>query len=355
MTYLERARELRDELIANRRYLHRHAEVGLHLPKTKEFILKKLAEDGIDGSACGEGVVALLGRPGKKILLRADMDALPMAEESGLDFACPTGTEAHTCGHDCHAAMLLTAARMLKEREDTLQGTVKLMFQPAEETFEGARNMMEHGLLENPRPDAALAYHVLPGKLPIGLFAYNDKSALMASVDGFRITIHGKGAHGALPHQSVDPISIGVHIHLALQSLIARECPPNQMGVLTIGQFSAGSAANIIPETAIISGIMRTLNPATRARAKEDFKQIVNGIAAAMDVEAEIDMRDGYAASVNDEAMTQLMRGAAEKLLGSENVRTTPSASLGTEDFGYFLQEAPGCYYSLGAGNPEKG
>lgn len=211
MNYYERALELKDETIANRRHIHKNAETGLDLPKTKAYVMEKLTEYGLEPKDCGYGVTATLGKGGKVLLLRADMDALPMPEESGEEFACPTGKEAHTCGHDFHAAMLLTAAKMLKEKEDTLEGTIKFMFQPAEETFEGSKNMIENGILENPPVDAALAYHVSPGKMPIGLFMYNDKDTMMYSVDGFKITIHGKGSHGAYPHVGVDPINIGVH------------------------------------------------------------------------------------------------------------------------------------------------
>lgn len=350
MTYLERARELREELVENRRHLHQNAEVGLYLPKTKAFVLEKLEEYGIKGEACGEGIVALIGKPGRTILLRADMDALPMAEESGLDFACPTGTEAHTCGHDCHTAMLLTAAKMLKEREETLQGTVKLMFQPAEETFEGARNMIEHGVLENPRPDAALAYHVWPGKLPIGLFAYNDKAAMMASVDGFRITIHGKGSHGALPHQAIDPISIGAHIHLALQSLIARECPPSHTGVLTIGQFTAGSAANIIPETAVLQGTIRSNKPQTRALLVRRMKEIVRMTAETFGGTAEIEMISDVPAMISDGDLTRELVGYMQELpvVGQRSVNGVSGS--GSEDFALISEEIPSVFMNLSAG-----
>ncbi|MCH5273412.1 MAG: M20/M25/M40 family metallo-hydrolase, partial [Lachnospiraceae bacterium] len=174
MNYFERTCALREELLENRRYFHANAEVGLHMPKAKAYVMKKLKEYGLKPQECGEGVTATLGHGGKVLLLRADMDALPMPEESGLPFACPTGEQAHTCGHDFHAAMLLTAAKLLKEDEASLEGTVKFMFQPAEETFEGSRNMIEHGILEAPKPDAALSYHVSPGKLPIGTYLYND-------------------------------------------------------------------------------------------------------------------------------------------------------------------------------------
>ena len=226
MDFLKRAQELKDETTQNRRHIHQNAEVGLNLPNTKAFVMEKLREYGLEPKECGHGVTATLGKPGKTLLLRADMDALPMPEESGEPFACPTGKTAHACGHDMHTAMLLTAAKMLKENESALCGTVKFMFQPAEETFEGARDMLESGLLENPPVDAALAYHVAAGKTPVGFVLYNDTGVMMASVDGFEITIHGRGSHGANPNLAVDPINVGVHIHLALQEFIERDSDP---------------------------------------------------------------------------------------------------------------------------------
>ncbi len=190
------------------------------------------------------------------------MDALLINELSGEEFACASGNM-HACGHDIHTAMLLTAARMLKEDEDHLHGTVKLMFQSAEEIFKGANDMIEHGILDHPRPDAAMAYHMMIGKNQVGTYMYNAGGIMMNSVDEFKITIHGKGTHGAYPHQGIDPINIGVHIHLALQELISREANPQDICTLTIGKFNAGSAANIIPESAILQGTLRTNNVST--------------------------------------------------------------------------------------------
>lgn len=190
------------------------------------------------------------------------MDALLINELSGEEFACASGNM-HACGHDIHTAMLLTAARILKEDEDHLQGTVKLMFQNAEEVFKGANDMIEHGILDNPRPDAAMAYHMMIGKNQVGTYMYNAGGIMMNSVDEFKITIHGKGTHGAYPHQGIDPINIGVHIHLALQELISRKANPQDICTLTIGKFNAGSAANIIPESAILQGTLRTNNVST--------------------------------------------------------------------------------------------
>ena len=280
MDFYKRALELKDETVADRRYIHQNAETGLELPKTKAYVMDKLKEYGLDPVECGEGVVATLGNGGRVLLLRADMDGLPMQEESGEAFACPTGKTAHTCGHDFHAAMLLTAARMLKENEDELEGTVKLMFQPAEETFEGSKNMIENGILQNPPVDAALAYHVSAGKMPVGLYMYNSKDTMMFSVDGFKITLTGKGSHGAYPHAGVDPINIGAHVHLALQELIARESDPTHSCVLTVGKFQAGTVGNIIPETAVLEGTIRTNKPESRELLVRRMKEVAERVAA---------------------------------------------------------------------------
>ena len=262
MDYMRKAQELREETVAHRRYFHTNAEVGLDMPKAVSYVMNQLTKYGLTPERCGHGVTAGIGTGGKTLLLRADMDALPMGEESGESFACPTGTEAHTCGHDFHAAMLLTAAKLLKENETALGGRVRLMFQPAEETFEGAKDMIAHGILED--VDAALAFHVTPGQMPVGLFLYNSGGVMMSSVDGFRITVHGQGAHGAYPHSSIDPINIAVHIYLALEALIARESDPGKNCVLTVGNFSAGSAPNIIPYNAVLQCTIRTNDKAIR-------------------------------------------------------------------------------------------
>ena len=350
MNYYERAAALREELIENRRYFHTNAEVGLNMPKAKAYVLKKLEEYGLDPKECGMGVTATLGRGGKTILLRADMDALPMAEESGLEFACPTGQQAHTCGHDFHAAMLLTAAELLKESEDQLEGTVKFMFQPAEETFEGSKDMIEHGILEDPKPDAALAYHVGPGKMPVGIFMYNAGGTLMFSMDGFEINIKGRGSHGAFPHMAVDPINIGAHIYLALQELIARECDPSSACVLTVGQFHAGSAPNIIPESAVLEGTIRTNKEEEREKLVRRLKEVAEGTAAVYGGTAEVKFPCGVPTLVCDAALTNEMVGYMKELpipglMGVPNISASAS-----EDFALITEQIPSAYLYLSAG-----
>ena len=350
MNYYERALELKDETIANRRHIHKNAETGLDLPKTKAYVMEKLTEYGLEPKDCGYGVTATLGKGGKVLLLRADMDALPMPEESGEEFACPTGKEAHTCGHDFHAAMLLTAAKMLKEKEDTLEGTIKFMFQPAEETFEGSKNMIENGILENPPVDAALAYHVSPGKMPIGLFMYNDKDTMMYSVDGFKITIHGKGSHGAYPHVGVDPINIGVHIHLALQELIARESDPTHSCVLTIGQFAGGTAANIIPETAVLQGTIRTNKPEARELLVRRMKEVAEKTAAVYNGTVDIEMISEVPPLICNPKLTDEVVGDMQEL-GIPGLTPYPGISASaSEDFAVIAEKVPSTFMYLSAG-----
>ena len=350
MNYYERALELKDETIANRRHIHKNAETGLDLPKTKAYVMEKLTEYGLEPKDCGYGVTATLGKGGKVLLLRADMDALPMPEESGEEFACPTGKEAHTCGHDFHAAMLLTAAKMLKEKEDTLEGTIKFMFQPAEETFEGSKNMIENGILENPPVDAALAYHVSPGKMPIGLFMYNDKDTMMYSVDGFKITIHGKGSHGAYPHVGVDPINIGVHIHLALQELIARESNPTHSCVLTLGQFAGGTAANIIPETAVLQGTIRTNKPEARELLVRRMKEVAEKTAAVYNGTVDIEMISEVPPLICNPKLTDEVVGYMQEL-GIPGLTPYPGISASaSEDFAVIAEKVPSTFMYLSAG-----
>ena len=350
MNYYERALELKDETIANRRHIHKNAETGLDLPKTKAYVMEKLTEYGLEPKDCGYGVTATLGKGGKVLLLRADMDALPMPEESGEEFACPTGKEAHTCGHDFHAAMLLTAAKMLKEKEDTLEGTIKFMFQPAEETFEGSKNMIENGILENPPVDAALAYHVSPGKMPIGLFMYNDKDTMMYSVDGFKITIHGKGSHGAYPHVGIDPINIGVHVHLALQELIARESDPTHSCVLTIGQFAGGTAANIIPETAVLQGTIRTNKPEARELLVRRMKEVAEKTAAVYNGTVDIEMISEVPPLICNPKLTDEVVGYMQEL-GIPGLTPYPGISASaSEDFAVIAEKVPSTFMYLSAG-----
>lgn len=354
MNYYERALALKEETIAHRRYFHTHAEAGLHLPRACAYVKKTLESYAILPRECGHGITATIGNGGRCILLRADMDALPMGEESGEPFACPTGAEAHACGHDFHAAMLLTAAKMLKENEPNLKGTVKLMFQPAEETFQGAQDMLAKGILEDPPVDAALACHVTAGQMPIGVYMYNDTGTQMASVDGFRITIQGKGSHGAYPQNSIDPINIAVHVYLALEALIAREVDPASMCVLTVGSFQAGTAPNIIPETAVLQGTIRTKDKASRELLVRRMREVSRKTAEAYGGSAQIEALSAVPPLVCDPGLTRELAGYIEAMNIPGAAHYTGVTSSASEDFACIADLVPSTYLHLSAGYPDQ-
>ena len=350
MDFYKRAQELKGETIAHRRYLHKNAEVGLELHRTKAYVMQQLRATGIEPQECGHGVTALIGSGSPVLLLRADMDALPMEELSGEEFACPTGTEAHTCGHDFHVAMLLTAAKMLKEREGELMGTVKLMFQPGEETFEGCKDMVAGGLLENPTVDAALGFHVTPGKFLPGVVLYNAREAVMNSVNGFRIEIAGKGGHGAYPHLSIDPIQIAVQIYLALEELIAREANPRKTCVLTIGKLWAGIAPNIIPDTAEMEGTLRTNDPKMRALLVRRIGEVVQGIAATYGGSAKLTFIYDVPPLICGREQTEEMASYMQEL-GVPGMRmVSHMQSNASEDFSVIAERIPSTYMFISAG-----
>lgn len=350
MDYYKRALELNDETVKNRRYFHTNAETGLHMPMACAYVMDKLTEYGLTPSRCGEGVTATVGNGGKVLLLRADMDALPMPEESGHSFACPTGKEAHACGHDFHAAMLLTAAKMLKENEAELKGTVKFMFQPAEETFEGSKNMIKHGILENPKVDSALAYHVSPGQMPVGIYMYNSTGTMMYSVDGFHIEIKGKGSHGAYPQNSIDPINIAAHVYLALQSIIAREVDPSKACLMTVGKFQAGTAANIIPDTAVLEGTIRTNDKASRELLVHRMKETAIRIAETFGGTAEITMISEVPPLICNPELTEQIASFMKELTIPGMTPYPGVSASASEDFANIAERVPSTFMYLSAG-----
>lgn len=347
MDFYKRALELKENITADRRYIHQNAETGLEMPTAVEYIIKKLTEYGLSPEKCGKGVTAKLGSGSPVLLLRADMDALPMEELSGEEFACKKGI-AHACGHDMHAAMLLTAARMLKESEAELKGTVKFMFQPAEETFEGSRNMIAAGILDN--VDAALAFHVAPGKMPLGLYMYNAGGVMMNSVDGFRIDIKGRGGHGAYPNLTADPIRIAVEIFTGLESLIAREADPEKTCVLTVGQLHGGSAANIIPDTAYLEGTLRTNDKAARELLVRRIREVAEGAAKLYGGEAKITVLSDVPPLICDKKLTEVMAGYIKEL-SVPNIQPIPDMKANaSEDFAVIAEKVPSAFIYLSAG-----
>ena len=350
MDFYKRALELNDETIAHRRFFHKNAETGLKMPVAVDYVMKKLTEYGLKPQKCGYGVTAILGKGEKTLLLRADMDALPMPEESGEEFACPTGKHAHACGHDFHADMLLTAAKILKENEDKLCGKVKFMFQPAEETFEGSNNMIENRILENPKPDAALAFHVAPGKLPIGLFMYNCGGVMMSSVDGFRIIITGKGGHGAYPNLTVDPIHTAVQIYTALEGLIARNSNPEKNCVLTVGKFQSGNAANIIPDSAVLEGTLRTNDKHERELLVGKIREVANGIAEINGAKAETTPLSQVPPLICNSKFTKQIAGFMQEMNIPGLTPYPDMQANASEDFAIIAEKIPSAFIYLSAG-----
>ncbi len=350
MDYLKRSEELFEETVENRRHLHQTPELGLELPETTAFIMEKLTEMGYDPKPCGGGVVACVGKTGgKTVLLRGDVDALPMKEESGLPFASQR-ENAHTCGHDIHGAMLLTAAKMLKENEAALDGMVKLMFQPGEEPLTGARSMIADGLLQDPRPDVALGYHVVAGSLPMGLFVYNREGTLMNSSDNFIIDIQGKGGHGAYPDACIDPINIAAHMILALESVVAREIKSTQASVLTIGKVTAGDAPNIIPDQAQLQGTLRCDSEKERKFILQRLSEVVDAVAKMYRGSATITMLAGTPPLICDPQSVDDFVGYMRELDVPGQCEHVGMHAASSEDFSAVLSEIPGAYMFLSAG-----
>lgn len=350
MDYLKRSEELFEETVENRRHLHQMPELGLELPETTAFIMEKLTEMGYDPKPCGGGVVACVGKTGgKTVLLRGDVDALPMKEESGLPFASQR-ENAHTCGHDIHGAMLLTAAKMLKENEAALDGMVKLMFQSGEEPLTGARSMIADGLLQDPRPDVALGYHVVAGSMPMGLFVYNREGTLMNSSDNFIIDIQGKGGHGVYPDACIDPINIAAHMILALESVVAREIKSTQASVLTIGKVTAGDAPNIIPDQAQLQGTLRCDSEKERKFILQRLSEVVDAVAKMYRGSATITMLAGTPPLICDPQSVDDFVGYMRELDVPGQCEHVGMHAASSEDFSAVLSEIPGAYMFLSAG-----
>ena len=361
---MQEAAALQEEIKAHRLWLHTHAETGFDLTETKPYVKSTLTEMGYTVQECGKaGLVTTVGKPGGKVLLlRADMDALPIAEEADVDFACKNG-RMHACGHDMHTAMLLGAAKILKAHESELGGTVKLMFQPAEEIFEGSKDMIASGVLENPRPDAALMIHVAAGMpLPAGTVVVSAPGVSAPAADYFTIRVHGKGCHGSAPQNGIDPLTAAAHILIALQEIHARELSASDEAVLTIGTFHAGEAGNVIPDTATMGGTIRTYDEKTRAYLKERMTAIAQSIAEAFRASAEVSFGSGCPTLVNDKDLSEKVTGYLKGLLGANRAFTTaelnggkPARGGGSEDFAYVSHEVPSLMLALAAGEPSKG
>lgn len=360
---LNEAKALQDEIIKDRRYLHQHAELGMDLPVTSAYIIKRLKEMGYEPeTVAGSGVVVLAGgkRQGKVLLLRADIDALPIAEENDLDYKSTTGNM-HACGHDTHAAMLLGAAKLLKVHEEEIEGTVKLMFQPAEERLCGAKAMIEAGILESPKVDAAAMIHIFSGMpMKAGTLLVAEGGYSSSSGDMFHIDIQGKGGHGAMPHDSVDPLNAAAHTLIGLQEVIAREVSPSSTAVITVGQMHGGNAANIIPDTSFIEGTIRAFDKDERELMKRRVVEISEGIASTYRAKAFVEYRMECPSVYNDSLLSEFCIHANREMLGTDKVLFfgdvfAGGKMTGSEDFGYISEKVPSIMMALGGGSPEEG
>jgi amidohydrolase len=356
-TLLDDARHLLDDAIHLRRRIHRHPEIGLVLPRTQEAVLEALEGLGLEvrtGQRTTSVLAALDGaRPGPTILLRADMDALPMPEETGLDFASEISGRMHACGHDAHVAMLVGAARLLAAHRDALAGRVLFMFQPGEEGYHGARVMIEEGLLDGtPAPAAAFALHVFHRE-PAGVVTTRP-GPIMASADTLSVVVRGRGGHSSAPHECLDPIPIACEIVQAFQTLVTRRIDVFDPAVITVARIEAGTTRNVIPETAALLGTIRSCSEGTRARVLEGVRRIAEGVAGAHGAEAAVDVSRGYAVTVNDAAFAGLVLDVAREVLGPERTRVMQNPLMGSEDISYVLQRVPGAMAFLGT-RPEDG
>lgn len=353
-TLRDEAADLFDELVALRRTIHRHPEIGLDLPLTQSTIVRALQGLDLDvrtGDGLSSVVADLNGAtPGRTVVLRGDMDALVMPEDSGLDYASELPGVMHACGHDAHVAMLVGAARLLAARRADLAGTVRFMFQPGEEGQHGARSMIEEGVLDG--VDAGFAIHVTPN-LPSGWVATRP-GPLMASADEFSVVVKGRGGHASTPHLTGDPVPVACEIVTALQTAVTRRVDAFAPAVVTVAQIRAGTANNVIPESAQLSGTIRTTSERTRRRVHEDLVRVAEGIAAAHGMAAEAHIKVGYAVTVNDVDVAGLVLDTARDVVeDGASVVESPAPTMGAEDWSYVLAEVPGAMAFLGVCPPD--
>jgi amidohydrolase len=351
------AKEIYSDVVKNRRHLHAHPELSFHEYQTSAFVAQKLDELGIKyQKMANTGLVAIIQgeKPSEGVVaLRADMDALPIVEANDVPYKSTNAGVMHACGHDAHTSSLLGTARILTELKKEFGGTVKLIFQPAEEKLPGGANMMiKEGVLENPKPDAVIGQHVMP-LIEAGQVGFRS-GKYMASTDEIYVTVYGKGGHGAQPQQNIDPVLITSHIIIALQQIISRVADPKTPSVLSFGKVIANGATNVIPNEVYLEGTFRTMDEDWRARAHEKMKKMAEGIAEAMGGSCHFNIVRGYPFLINEEKLTAEVRAYAEDFLGKENVLDL-DIWMAAEDFAYYSQVSDACFYRLGTGNKERG
>ena len=350
------AEGLREQLVAWRRDFHMHPELAFQERRSARVIADYVRELGyqVQTGVAKTGVVALLEgqRPGPVVMVRVDMDALPITEENETDYVSQNPGVMHACGHDGHMAMGLGVATLMMKRRDEISGTLKLVFQPAEEGANGAEEMVKDGVLENPRPDVVLITHVW-NETPVGLIAVSP-GAIMAAAEKWNCTVRGKGGHGALPHLTVDPIVAAAQIVTALQTVVSRNVSPLEAAVVAVGAIHGGNAFNVTPPQVEMTGTIRTYDPATRETVLRRVRQVIEGVAVACGATAELEIIPLTPAVVNDAEVTEVVRAAAEAVVGPENV-LSGERTMGSEDASLFMQDIPGCYFFVGSANAERG
>jgi amidohydrolase len=353
----ELSQKIFDDVVANRRHLHTNPELSFHEQKTSAFVAGKLEELGLTYEKMADtGLVALIkgDLPSDKVVaLRADMDALPITEANDVPYKSQNVGVMHACGHDAHTSSLLGTAKILTELRSQFAGTVKLIFQPAEEKLPGGASLMiKEGVLENPKPQAVLGQHVMPlieaGKVGFRAGKY------MASTDELYVTVKGKGGHGAQPQQNIDPVIITAHILTALQQVVSRFADPKSPSVLSFGKVIANGATNVIPNEVYMEGTFRTMDEAWRGEAHKRMKKMAEGIAESMGGSCDFNIMRGYPFLINEEVLTNATRGHAEDYLGKENVLDL-DIWMAAEDFAYYSQVADSCFYRLGTRNEARG
>jgi amidohydrolase len=351
------SKNLFNEVVGNRRHIHTHPELSFHEVETSAFVAKKLDELGIGWERMADnGLVALIAgeKPSDKVVaLRADMDALPITEANDVPYKSQNVGVMHACGHDVHTSSLLGTAKILTELKSEFGGTVKLIFQPAEEKLPGGASLMiKEGVLENPKPDAVLGQHVMP-LIDAGKFGFRS-GKYMASTDELYVTVKGKGGHGAQPQQNIDPVIITAHILIALQQIVSRMADPKNPTVLSFGKVIANGATNVIPNEVKLEGTFRALNEEWRAEAHIKMKKMAEGIAESMGGSCEFNIMKGYPFLINEPKLTEATRAHAEDYLGKENVLDL-DIWMAAEDFAYYSQVSDACFYRMGTRNESRG
>jgi len=350
LSLLKRAQEIEQEMIDIRRKIHQNPELGFKEFETTALLEKELQSYGLETRRNGEdtGIIAILrgAKPGKVIGVRGDIDALPVPEETGLPYASKVEGVSHACGHDINSTAVLACAKLLSEMKDDLCGTVKFIFQPAEETLTGSLSMIKNGVMENPKMDAIICVHTWP-EMPGGSIGVR-RGAMFAASDRFKITIHGRGGHAAHPHKCVDPVVVAGYLITQLQTIVSREVAPLDSAVVTVGKMVAGTANNIIPSEAVLEGTVRTLNKETRKSIQESVERVAKHTAEAHNATATVEYITGGPPLINDDSLNDLVSEATVELLGEDKLLQVPLASMGSEDFAEYVEFVPGVGVRIG-------